>query len=233
MIYCKKKDFAQINSRQKVDKQILKTLGSQDNLYIQSNEKLETEQSDSSDIGEEKEQSQELQIDFEDNQEKKKTYLQTNKLKVSSKKETIREIDEFNGGLTGKNITRIMLDIPKLIAGHKGQQKLSSFNRGEIHQIFTLYKTLHQVTSQRYKHGEYDINDGVDFHVYQNGLYQIYMQSQELQKRIFNTCLLYTSDAADDMQCVDLGGRRIIKKKKKTKQNKHHQSILDTQHPTR
>eukprot|EP00825_Cyclidium_porcatum_P044404 TRINITY_DN6510_c0_g1_i1.p1 TRINITY_DN6510_c0_g1~~TRINITY_DN6510_c0_g1_i1.p1 ORF type:complete len:103 (+),score=25.57 TRINITY_DN6510_c0_g1_i1:109-417(+) len=29
------------------------------------------------------------------------------------------------------------------------------------------------------------------------------------------SCLLYTSDAADDMQCVDLGGRRIIKKKKK------------------
>ena len=27
-----------------------------------------------------------------------------------------------------------------------------------------------------------------------------------------DTCLLYTSDAADDMQCVDLGGRRIIKK---------------------
>ena len=31
------------------------------------------------------------------------------------------------------------------------------------------------------------------------------------------TCLLYTSDAADDMQCVDLGGRRIIKKKKTQK----------------
>ena len=27
-------------------------------------------------------------------------------------------------------------------------------------------------------------------------------------------CLLYTSDAADDLPCVDLGGRRIIKKKK-------------------
>ena len=26
-------------------------------------------------------------------------------------------------------------------------------------------------------------------------------------------CLLYTSDAADDMQCVDLGGRRILRKK--------------------
>src|SRR5450756_919759 len=30
----------------------------------------------------------------------------------------------------------------------------------------------------------------------------------------FRTCLLYTSDAADDLLCVDLGGRRIIKKKK-------------------
>src|SRR5674536_213344 len=29
-----------------------------------------------------------------------------------------------------------------------------------------------------------------------------------------NTCLLYTSDAADEEDSVDLGGRRIIKKKK-------------------
>ena len=28
-------------------------------------------------------------------------------------------------------------------------------------------------------------------------------------------CLLYTSDAADDLLCVDLGGRRSIKKKKR------------------
>eukprot|EP00658_Telonema_sp_P-2_P039032 TRINITY_DN27902_c0_g1_i2.p1 TRINITY_DN27902_c0_g1~~TRINITY_DN27902_c0_g1_i2.p1 ORF type:complete len:208 (-),score=51.96 TRINITY_DN27902_c0_g1_i2:66-689(-) len=34
----------------------------------------------------------------------------------------------------------------------------------------------------------------------------------------FFTCLLYTSDAADEEDSVDLGGRRIIKKKKKTKQ---------------
>ena len=30
------------------------------------------------------------------------------------------------------------------------------------------------------------------------------------------SCLLYTSDAADERSSVDLGGRRIIKKKKKT-----------------
>src|SRR5678815_6113903 len=31
------------------------------------------------------------------------------------------------------------------------------------------------------------------------------------------SCLLYTSDAADERSSVDLGGRRIIKKKKNTK----------------
>eukprot|EP00658_Telonema_sp_P-2_P021562 TRINITY_DN1858_c0_g1_i6.p1 TRINITY_DN1858_c0_g1~~TRINITY_DN1858_c0_g1_i6.p1 ORF type:complete len:116 (+),score=23.34 TRINITY_DN1858_c0_g1_i6:385-732(+) len=32
----------------------------------------------------------------------------------------------------------------------------------------------------------------------------------------FVSCLLYTSDAADEEDSVDLGGRRIIKKKKRT-----------------
>ena len=30
---------------------------------------------------------------------------------------------------------------------------------------------------------------------------------------VVQTCLLYTSDAADERSSVDLGGRRIIKKK--------------------
>ena len=39
-------------------------------------------------------------------------------------------------------------------------------------------------------------------------------------------CLLYTSDAADERSSVDLGGRRIIKKKKRISvQALHH---LDT-----
>ena len=40
-------------------------------------------------------------------------------------------------------------------------------------------------------------------------LLQVFWQSFKQTKK---NCLLYTSDAADDMQCVDLGGRRIIKK---------------------
>ena len=42
---------------------------------------------------------------------------------------------------------------------------------------------------------------------------------EKLQKTenmtVFLTCLLYTSDAADEEDSVDLGGRRIIKKKKR------------------
>ena len=36
-----------------------------------------------------------------------------------------------------------------------------------------------------------------------------------LAARQHYVCLLYTSDAADERSSVDLGGRRIIKKKKK------------------
>ena len=35
-----------------------------------------------------------------------------------------------------------------------------------------------------------------------------------MDQHIHNACLLYTSDAADERSSVDLGGRRIIKKKK-------------------
>src|SRR5680860_1109965 len=34
----------------------------------------------------------------------------------------------------------------------------------------------------------------------------------ETKRSTIPPCLLYTSDAADDLLCVDLGGRRIIKK---------------------
>ena len=37
------------------------------------------------------------------------------------------------------------------------------------------------------------------------------------ESEIDKGCLLYTSDAADERSSVDLGGRRIIKKKKKRK----------------
>src|SRR5680860_1905457 len=44
-------------------------------------------------------------------------------------------------------------------------------------------------------------------------------ETLQLAALAHDICLLYTSDAADDLLCVDLGGRRIIKKKKKTTTN--------------
>ena len=45
-----------------------------------------------------------------------------------------------------------------------------------------------------------------------------------------NGCLLYTSDAADERSSVDLGGRRIIKKKKKERQTGRGEQKLSTRH---
>ena len=48
------------------------------------------------------------------------------------------------------------------------------------------------------------------------GEYGIIEDSQGLTLP-YSFCLLYTSDAADERSSVDLGGRRIIKKKKRTR----------------
>ena len=45
---------------------------------------------------------------------------------------------------------------------------------------------------------------------------------------IHRACLLYTSDAADDLLCVDLGCRRIIKQKNKDYHQTSHEHITHT-----
>ena len=44
-----------------------------------------------------------------------------------------------------------------------------------------------------------------------------------MRKLLLYSCLLYTSDAADERSSVDLGGRRIIKKKKRVHKSHHKQ----------
>ena len=48
---------------------------------------------------------------------------------------------------------------------------------------------------------------------YRCGYDKIDNSKSQVNVQLSLSCLLYTSDAADDMQCVDLGGRRIIKKR--------------------
>ena len=46
-----------------------------------------------------------------------------------------------------------------------------------------------------------------------------------------NSCLLYTSDAADERSSVDLGGRRIIKKKKLVSKSEVYDTKTISQQP--
>ena len=48
------------------------------------------------------------------------------------------------------------------------------------------------------------------------------LNAEEKKLALRNACLLYTSDAADERSSVDLGGRRIIKKKKNVKAGAEH-----------
>ena len=46
------------------------------------------------------------------------------------------------------------------------------------------------------------------------GLFSCVKDVSHFMEMVLNDgCLLYTSDAADDLLCVDIGGSRIIKKK--------------------
>ena len=47
------------------------------------------------------------------------------------------------------------------------------------------------------------------------GIYYLIRNNILRVEEYYKSCLLYTSDAADERSSVDLGGRRIIKKKKK------------------
>ena len=51
---------------------------------------------------------------------------------------------------------------------------------------------------------------------------------QKFYGAVMAGCLLYTSDAADDLLCVDIGGRRIIKKKKQQKKTQKKKKIKPT-----
>ena len=75
-------------------------------------------------------------------------------------------------------------------------------------------------TAKRYRIGEEQIDSSWEALVI--GLLQVLKISykRDIRDEVVEWsvgCLLYTSDAADDLLCVDLGGRRIIKKKKKKK----------------
>ena len=70
--------------------------------------------------------------------------------------------------------------------------------------------------------------------VLQTGSYSSEFNASDLPSGVYlyrlKTCLLYTSDAADDLLCVDLGGRRIIKKKTQETHRSNHTYYETSKH---
>lgn len=72
------------------------------------------------------------------------------------------------------------MNIPKYM-------KKYNFSRRQIHKIFTLYKVLQLVTSQKYEVGEYESSKGLDFKTFKKGVQEVMAQPDEIVRRQFET----------------------------------------------
>ncbi|KRX04958.1 hypothetical protein PPERSA_06592 [Pseudocohnilembus persalinus] len=126
-----------------------------------------------------------FEIDFPEKKKQDRTHIDKNIKKLETKKEVIRKIGKVNMNLQQLNIPQILNQIPEYFIDKniKKSDKPSNFTRRDIHQMYILYKALHEVTSQRYP--SYKLDDGLDYDTYRNGIYQVYMYSEELAQRVF------------------------------------------------
>ena len=86
-----------------------------------------------------------------------------------------------------------------------------------LHSHIAWLRAAGQIEWKNYKNVEikFPLIDDVKMEVSKKyGMLQPGFSDTQAVRAVFIICLLYTSDAADDLLCVDLGGRRIIKKKK-------------------
>src|SRR5665648_739121 len=126
---------------------------------------------------------------------------------------------------------RILLNREKGIYEYKVNRKNSITLRNEFHQLvdtanYELFKVeLHKLKNrypfkkrlerdQLLKQSDFELSKqyGMINQSLIEGDYQKSMAGLNILPSIYS-CLLYTSDAADEEDSVDLGGRRIIKKK--------------------
>jgi hypothetical protein len=72
----------------------------------------------------------------------------------------------------------VNLNIPKMA-------RLTGFMRKDLHDYYTLFKALISVTSQRYNKDHYNIKRGIDYDTFRSGIFYIFIQSENIARKIF------------------------------------------------
>ncbi len=100
-------------------------------------------------------------------------FVRENMVAVMDPKSVLKLIARANPPLVAQNIPRLAQE--------------TGFGRAELHTFYILYKALCCATSQRYGLNEYDVSDGIDDKVFRKGVYQVFIQNDELAEKIFGT----------------------------------------------
>lgn len=115
-----------------------------------------------------------IEINFDFKVDKKtRNFVRENMVSVMDPKSVLKLINRTNQPLVHQNIP--------FLAHETG------FSRAELHTFYILYKALCYATSQRYGVNEYDVSDGIDDKVFRKGVYQVFIQNDELAEKIFGT----------------------------------------------
>ena len=124
--------------------------------------------------------------------------------------------------LLGKAETNLLFAIDRVVQFitrysdfvNQGNEYYKKF--AKIADSYENEKACSTVLPDQFKQLKNDIDETLDKF---NSAYKMpEVQGSKLKDMLYGTCLLYTSDAADERSSVDLGGRRIIKNKKYAQQ---------------
>src|SRR5450756_1902815 len=116
-------------------------------------------------------------------------------------------VTEKNSGLSGASCLRVAASFstPSGVCGGKNSKLKSG-----LFMLFSFVVWPHQLCgSRRQRPGKDTVKNCAQYAVPET-VHDKTAQHRTNQPEQRAVCLLYTSDAADDLLCVDLGGRRII-----------------------
>ena len=138
-----------------------------------------------------------------------------------SQQDTFFDVAAMTGHLPGKTEEEIQAELNRVVEEGMFNIAINTYlifpdGNGEG------LANIENIAANRYNMTVQITLDSTGETVYQSkgirpGQYIQYIRlSEDLPAGVYNACLIYTSDAADELTCVEFGGRRLIKKKKKT-----------------